>query len=386
MKPDHPRSRRQRGISLIEALVAMMVMSFGTLAVLGVQATLRANGDLSKQRAEAVRIGQAAIETWRGYADLDGDAEGQVHYESIDDEETTEDGTNATYTVTRTVPDPSTDPRYRVVVIDVGWQDRAGNAQNIRLSSAIFGTPPELAGTLAIPATRSILGNPGGRHPAIPDAAVPQEGGTSRFTPPGAPAGVAWVFDNHTGFITQICADAVCIAASARLLAGFVVYAYAGTPNPELPDSPRLPGVEVEVVQTLPAAVAGTLGCYEDATPVSYTAYYCAVPLGVGDRWTGQSLLVGLAPLATSIADSDAADYRVCRYTRYRSHLTAPTQMKNSEHPLIYDQVTESLVNQNFLVIRAGDGTAATNCPADIEEADGGLPIDGTTWHHQPSS
>ena len=45
----------QRGISLVEALVAMLVMSFGMLAIVGLQATLRLNADVAKQRAEAVR-------------------------------------------------------------------------------------------------------------------------------------------------------------------------------------------------------------------------------------------------------------------------------------------------------------------------------------------
>ena len=40
--------RAQRGLSLVEAMVAMAVMGFGTLAVLGVQASLRLNGDIAK--------------------------------------------------------------------------------------------------------------------------------------------------------------------------------------------------------------------------------------------------------------------------------------------------------------------------------------------------
>ena len=59
--------RSQRGVSLIEALVAMAVMAFGTLGVLGVQTTLRLNADIAKQRNEAVRIGQETIEAARSF-------------------------------------------------------------------------------------------------------------------------------------------------------------------------------------------------------------------------------------------------------------------------------------------------------------------------------
>ncbi len=62
MRRRHPR---QRGISLIEAVVALAVMAFGMLAFVGLQSSLRFNGDVAKQRAEAVRIAQEAIEQWR---------------------------------------------------------------------------------------------------------------------------------------------------------------------------------------------------------------------------------------------------------------------------------------------------------------------------------
>ncbi|MBK7062116.1 MAG: hypothetical protein IPH51_17035 [Rubrivivax sp.] len=57
--------------------------------------------------------------------------------------------------------------------------------------------------------------------------------------------------------------------------------------------------------------------------------------------------------------------------------------MSNAEHPLDYLDLTQSLANQNFLVIPAGDGTTAFTCPAD----DTATPLlQGNTWDHQPSS
>ena len=58
-------ARHGRGLSLIEAMVAFAVMGFGMLGVLGIQATLRNNADQAKQRTEAVRIAQEALESWR---------------------------------------------------------------------------------------------------------------------------------------------------------------------------------------------------------------------------------------------------------------------------------------------------------------------------------
>ncbi|GAB4036664.1 MAG: hypothetical protein Fur0014_03500 [Rubrivivax sp.] len=360
----------------------MIVMSFGTLAVLGVQATLRTNGDIAKQRSEAVRIGQQTLERWRGFADLEGDDAQRLHFSDIADDESTVDGTNATYTVTVSVPPPIDDPRRRTVVVDVGWTDRGGQAQSIRLSSAIAGVDPAFAGTLALTSDGSVLKNPAGRHPGIPASAEPQEGGRSSFAPPGG-GGVRWVFDNATGAIVETCSGDVCTAFNARLLSGFIRFSTGDTPDAEVPGSPRIAGVGVYVQQSEPAAVAGTVYCYEDTSATGYIAYYCAVPVGVMSAWSGRSLLSGL-DLAHDREDGDADEFRVCRYTRYREHRSVPSGMRNEEHPRDYVGVSGPLTGQNFLVIRAGASDAS---PYDCPDDDPSTPlVNGTTWHHQPAS
>ena len=63
-------------------------------------------------------------------------------------------------------------------------------------------------------------------------------------------------------------------------------------------------------------------------------------------------------PLASSIADATATLYRICRYTPERSQAAvAPPAFRNVDHPLDYVNVNEALLQQNFIVIRAGDGS-----------------------------
>ena len=76
------RTLHSRGVSLIEALVALAVMSFGMLGVVGMQATLRYNADVSKQRSEAVRLAQEEVERWRSFSVLAPTA-GQLAYQDI---------------------------------------------------------------------------------------------------------------------------------------------------------------------------------------------------------------------------------------------------------------------------------------------------------------
>ena len=66
----HRQLAHQHGVSLVEALVALAIMAFGMLGLVGMQASMRANADLAKQRSEAVRLAQQQMEAWRGYGTL----------------------------------------------------------------------------------------------------------------------------------------------------------------------------------------------------------------------------------------------------------------------------------------------------------------------------
>lgn len=381
--------RHVRGVSLIEALVALAVMGFGILAIFGMQLTLRNTGDMSKQRAEAVRIAQATLESARAYSVLDTTS-GQKAYADIQDQPATEfvgPATNTTFTVTIDTVDHFTSPtapRSKAAALTVAWPDRTGAAQAIALRSLIAGVPPELAGTLAVPGERSPGERArGGRHVALPRMAIDQGDGTSHFSPPGGET-VVWVFDNLTGDILSICTltPGTCTDTHALLLAGFIRFATGDPPaqptgaDAEVPPSPAFP-VTVQVDATAP--VATTVPCYTDTTP-SYVAYYCAMPVPVDppSQWSGRARLEGFT-IATTLADASLSAYRVCRYTPVQSH-TPPGG--NAAHPLDYVDVTTPLTNQNYLVIRAGNGSTAFDCPAD----DTSTPlVNGTTWRHQPS-
>lgn len=382
----------QRGVSLIEAVVALAVMGIGTLAVLGVQTSLRFNADIAKQRSEAVRIAQEAMEAARRFGTL-------AAYEAVvDSGPNLVNGltTNTVYEVTRTVEEPVGlhAGRYKTVVVTVDWADRTGQAQGLELRSTVHGTPPALAGSLVIATDTGPARTPRRRHFAIPPDAVDQQDGTSRFAPPGAPAGLQWVFDNVSGFVTEQCLGAACTPLDARLLAGFVRFA-TGPAQPlpaqaALPADPPPPApIDVVVWRTQPIVdpVGSPVPCFErvDATAV---AYFCAVPVGLAGTWSGRSELLASPPtldFAASVSDADATKYRVCRYTPYRDHRAVGTgtpPMRNDQHPLDYDRVAQSLTQQNFLLIRAGDGTTPFDCPAD----DATLPVNTNTWHHQPAN
>jgi Tfp pilus assembly protein PilV len=372
----------QRGVSLIEALVALAVMAFGILGVVGIQSALRGNADISRQRSEAVRLAQEAIENARAFDALTT-TPGRVAYADIVNAAETIAGlaaTNTTYTRTQTVVAAAAG-RAKVLAVDVSWPDRTGQVQSVRLTTTIAGVTPEVAGSLGLPGDDAMTRRVGGRNAAIPVTATDNGTGTSNFAPPGAPTGTVWVFNNTNGIITEICNPA-CTPANALLLQGFVRFATgAAQPTPADAENPTGSAFPLDVAVATTVPTSATVACFEQAFP-AYVAYLCALPVATAapalGNWSGTSF-VDHPSVATTATDVSASHYRVCRYTSATTETTTPPT-PNADHPRNYTLVGRPLLNQNFLLIRAGNGTTTFTCPAD-----GPGPTNTNTLLHQPA-
>lgn len=382
------RRSKQRGVSLIEALVAFGVMAFGMMAVVGMQSTLRSSGDLARQRAEAVRIAHDAMETWRGFSTMESTTGRMAFADIVSVGSTPVDGVfNTTYRLRRQVnTDPAvtgTAPARRVtLVVDVGWEDRTGQTQSVRLASSITGMEPELNASLALAANPNPVVAPRGRHRSIPPSAVTVGQGRSGFVPPGQTGSgprVAWVFNNTTGVIT-LCSTTglstnellfsgnapTCGTNLALLLTGSVRYTGANvntTPQSVVdPDGVGFPDFGVEATQTLTDGGPAIATCYLDPAVIdSQRSYYCAMRVLPSDvSWTGQLAFTAPLEISSTLTDASTTRYKVCRYHAEPS----------------YANVTASKLNQNYVLIRAGDGSTSFACPTTTTPR---------TWAHQPS-
>ncbi len=389
------------GIALIEALIALAVMAFGMLAIVGMQGTLRQNSDLSRQRAEAVRLAQQQIERARSFASLE--AAGSTNTFSALSSSSAAvvpnvAGRNTTFTLSSVVPEgaglpllSANLPSLKGLAVTVTWKDRTNADQVVTLATAIHGVAPELAGTLSVASNGTPTSSGGGRNRAIPWSAVPLGNGTSGFVPPQAVGGnVVWVFNNTTG-VVQVCSIANvalsltatgnivgCSTEQFELLSGVISFASNATTQATVGDALRPSGtafpVAAQLIQSAPATTA-VPACFTES-PVagqSFVAYFCAVPVGVERTrppWSGYSIVTGaLLPPVPAVGN-----FATCRYTSTRADLPAPP---NLEHPRSYQGVIGPLTGQNFLIVRIVSGTDA-DCP-------GGLP-NGSTTYPQPQS
>ena len=141
-----PSRSRQRGVTLIESLVAFAVLGLGLVALLRAQPELRAHAELARQRSEAVRLAQQEIEGLRGFASLDelsalGDHDRTVEPDGLG---------SPRYALERRV-DAASWPRSRAIDVTVTWSDRRGEAQRLTLSTVIAAHEPALAAQRLLP-------------------------------------------------------------------------------------------------------------------------------------------------------------------------------------------------------------------------------------------
>lgn len=420
--------RSARGVSLVEALVALAVMAFGMLAIVGIQSSMRLSSDIAKQRSEAVRIAQEAIEQARAYSVLDVTA-GRAAFADITDLEDTEVAgytTNTTFKLQRRVIDLAAQNQ-KALQVRVTWYDRASDEgrgdlpQTVMLHSVISLADPAIGAVLVTPPAGSPNLRPRSRHSAIPWQARDMGNGKSAFAPP-APGGgtTVWIFNNVSGLITGLCTiaagttiDSLTAAdisscsdnTLAQLLSGFVRFS-TGLTQPTAADAeaPTSNARNLDIALTLTSSGhPASPSCFDDA-PTTTTAsslqvavaYYCAIPANSTRSWSGYSTIVPRqfsddpASSWTIPTSSDpSASHQLCRYT---PALSDTSWVPNWLHPRLYrveyaDPARQlqplpmpPLVNQNFLVILGG-----FNCPGDTpaDPANGDF-VNANTLVHRP--
>jgi len=357
-----------RGVVLIEALVALLIVAFGIVALGGLQSNLTRSADLARQRGDALRIANRELESLRAYAQFDDNA--PASFASIQTKPpTAEPGSfNTEFLLERNIAS-SADGLLKSVRLRVNWLDRAGDPQWLTLDSFIDGADPAL-GFVIGQAPETSLRSVGGRNPGVPPSAKDLGDGRSAYKPAGASTTVL-VFNNFTGLITSKCTVPVSLATSdlvvddlndcatvpnGYLLSGIVRFSLDSRPSSEAPSSPALPLTLQLWLTSLHHPLSPSYECYSDA-PTSANAtqtrvlYDCIVypNIDTPPNWSGYLDLAGL-----SFTGNNAT--RVCRYS---ADADGDGKVSNAEHPEQYLGVTGALRNQNFLVIKGTD-----DCPA----------------------
>jgi Tfp pilus assembly protein PilV len=386
----HLGPQQQRGVGLIEALMAFLVLCLGMLALARLQPSLRLDAELSRQRSQASRLAQQEIERLRAFTSLT-DPSGASWAAITTGSQILEADNGVRYRIDRLVS-PDAGGRAKQVRIDVVWQGREGREQRLALDTVIAGVPPEASGTLALTRRGVAVRGAQQRDAQVPPTARDLGDGRSAFKP-SSTGTVAWIFDNRNGRVTAQCSvpaatpsaqlDASqlsnCVRLSGLALSGEVHFAdgvplaldlsvRVDGPTPVMP-----PSCTTETLKTV--AVTTPSGTRLDAVPIDATAeslglsgwtvrgdpfvaYHCVIVPAPGLlRWSGRTLLT---PQGWSVG-AGPNERRLCRVTPDLDASGATDQ--NLEHPAIYENVTGALTRQNFRVVPGHQP-----CPAGTEE------------------
>ncbi len=367
----HRMSRR--GASLVEALIALLVMAIGMLAMSNLQARLRQSGDLARQRAEATRIAVAEMERLRAFAALRRHAglpAAAIAFDEIGEEAWTVAAGSTVFQLRRDVQ-PLAQAGVELL-LRVAWNDRASEDGELMLNwrSALAAADPRLALAAFLPPDAGAAqGRLHQRHPSIPSAALDLDGQHSLLRPLEQNAWVL-LLEHRRGRILGSCDIAperalgslspaelracglqssppIASASGAFLLSGHVRFSLDEVADSAAPNDPVLP-LDIELLLNS-SGHAGAPRCELDrhrAAPAGVQAldYVCMIPprtdaKGSLPDWSGSIRFGGLS--------FGPGGYRVCRYGGVGNDGIGST-----EHRGQYEQRTGSLSQQNFLVVR----------------------------------
>lgn len=114
---------RQTGFSLVETLIAIVVLAVGLISMARFQGTVLQDSSLAKARTEATVQGETKIDQLRVFADING-------YNAIvtgtDTVTAAAAGSNTAYTRAWTVTDDVVTP-HKLLTMQVTWPDKQGN-------------------------------------------------------------------------------------------------------------------------------------------------------------------------------------------------------------------------------------------------------------------
>jgi type IV pilus assembly protein PilV len=322
----------QQGFALVEALVALLILSVGILALAQMQARITQHSALARQQVHAMAWAQERLERWRASVELQASAP-ERRFESIADGQDSLAGEATRYERRWQV---SLSAAAKAVQVQVQWPDRDGREQSVQLRSLI--APGDALRTALLmsplPPSQTQLGAEG-RPAGVPAHATPVPGSSrwQRVQLPLPGEGGAWlVFDARSGDVAYRCGSApsteaalsACLAVSARLVSGTV----------------QLGAAITLTATTLMLADAGIAPCAQEpaAGIARAVGFVCLAPVQDHDRST-RTLPVWSGRLHFAARSGAGEPVRVCRY----AHNASQTDGR-------YVDVDHTLLHQNHLL------------------------------------
>jgi hypothetical protein len=324
--------RNALGFALVEALVALLIVSLGALALVQMHWHLERSSAEARSRAQAALWAQAQTETLHAAASPD-----------------------ALPTAGDDMPAPGLSRRWaaeplglaHITSVTLAWADRSGEPHEQRLRALTLPSDDAQLALLVSPLhpEHTRLGAEG-RALGVPPGAVSFDARWARLPLPAGDRTAWWVFDVHSGDAAWRCDDAPATAQDLRRCTAVAARSVSGTLQWDA--SMRVGGA--------------TLVVGSDAWPCHWRVhaagraaadYVCLAPVQDHDGsprtppvWSGR--------LTAAVSTPDGTLPRWCRY--------AHNAASRVGHDAQYDDVAQPLFHQNY-VLSLGDCPLGTLAP-----------------------
>ena len=326
-----PAARVAAGAALLEALLALLLVSLLSAALLNQQDALRHARTAARQRIDALQLARLEFDRLRGAAASSPATAAPAPFELSHSEPS----------------EASEAPALRDLSVVVNWRHPAGGLHRVQLDARVPRLSPVYDAVLGLAPQDIAIARPLGRAPDIPFESISTAPDRSLWQP-GGPGAAAWVFGDADGAIVARCSAAPsgCEPASGTVLSGHLRFSASAPPDPATPGDPLLP---LGVVLALDGPPARLVRCAIQPVAIAnarFVRYGCVVPDPPATGWSGR---VEIEPLGWSVG-TRAGSQRVCRYSTDLDGSGAID--RNDEHPARYATVHGALRQQNYLVVR----------------------------------
>ncbi|NKI96899.1 hypothetical protein [Rhizobacter sp. SG703] len=323
-----PARRADTGAALLEALVAMLIVSLLSASLLTELQALRQARTAARQRLDALQLARRAFDRLR-------------------DPAASSPAGTAPPPFTLVATEAGDALALRDVNVAVDWRGSAGDARRLQLGTRMPGPSPVYDAVLGLAPQDIAIARPHARAVGIPFEAVSIAPGRSRWQP-GEPGATAWVFDDGDGRLVSRCTNTAgaCDAAAGSVLSGHLRFSASAPPDPSTPGDALLP---LRIVLTLDGTPPRTVGCATQAVvdaDARFVRYGCAVTDPPAAGWSGR---VEIEPVGWTVG-TRTDQRRVCRYSADLDGSGAVD--RNDEHPARYTAVQGALSQQNYLLVR----------------------------------
>ena len=127
----------QKGMSLIEVLLSVLLISVGVIGLIKLQAYMDKKADYAVNSLKALHAAEAKLEYFRTRS-IDG-GNGTITFASINDGSDTLNGYDRRWTVTSPALDPALelDGTLKLIEVTASWNNRLGESQSVKLKTML---------------------------------------------------------------------------------------------------------------------------------------------------------------------------------------------------------------------------------------------------------